>query len=83
MYRIFFSKSARKEFEKLERPLQARIKAVLERIKFFPEKYVKKLEQDICRLRVGDYRLIMEIKNAEQEIWVNKVGHRKNIYDRL
>ena len=33
------------------------------------------------RLRVGDYRVIMDIEHNELQILVLKIGHRKNIYD--
>lgn len=33
------------------------------------------------RYRIGDYRLICEIKEEEIVILVLEIGHRKNIYD--
>ena len=42
---------------------------------------VKKMKnlEDHYRLRVGDYRLIFELK--DNLVTVLKVGHRQNIYD--
>jgi mRNA interferase RelE/StbE len=34
------------------------------------------------KLRVGDYRIIMDIENNKLKILVLKVGQRKNIYDK-
>jgi len=34
------------------------------------------------KLRVGDYRVIMDIDNKIIRILILKVGHRRNIYDK-
>jgi mRNA interferase RelE/StbE len=82
-YEIIFSDKALRQLEKLERKLQERIISVLERIRIRPETYVTKIVGDSgYKLRVGDYRIIMDIDNKKLKILVLKVGHRKNIYDR-
>lgn len=82
-YEVIFSDKALRQLKKMERNVQERIIAVLERIRIRPEAYVTKLVGDPgYRLRVGDYRVIMDIDNKELHILVLKVGHRKNIYDR-
>ncbi len=82
-YAIIFSDKALRQFEKLERKLQERVIAVLERIRIRPEAYVTKLVGDPgYKLRVSDYRIIMDIDNKKLKILVLKVGHRKNVYDR-
>jgi mRNA interferase RelE/StbE len=82
-YEIIFSDKAFRQLGKLERNLQERIIAVLERVRIRPEAYVTKLVGDPgYKLRVDDYRVIMDIDNKRLKILVLKVGHRKNIYDR-
>ncbi len=82
-YEIIFSDKALKQLKKMERNVQERIIAALERIRIRPEAYVTKLVGDPgYRLRVGDYRVIIDIENKELHILVLKVGHRKKIYDR-
>lgn len=82
-YEIIFSDKALKQIKKLDKKIQERIIAVLERIRVRPEAYVTKLVGDPgYKLRVGDYRIIMDIENNKLKILVLKVGHRKNIYDR-
>lgn len=82
MYDIIFSDKALKQFERLEKPIQERIIKTLERIRIRPESYVTKLVGDIgYKLRVGDYRVIIDIDKGRLLILVIKVGHRKNIYD--
>ena len=81
-YEIVFSDKALKQLTKMERSVQERIIAVLERIRIRPESYVTKLVGDPgYRLRVGDYRDIMDIDKKELHILILKVGHRKDICD--
>ncbi|TET49867.1 MAG: type II toxin-antitoxin system RelE/ParE family toxin [Actinomycetota bacterium] len=81
MYEIIFSQKAKKQLFKLEKNIQGRIIAALERIRIRPEDYITKLVGDPgYKLRVGDYRLIMDLDNNNLLILVIKVGHRKNIY---
>ena len=82
-YEIIFSDKALRQLKKMERNIQVRIIAVLERIRIRPETHVTKLVgYPGYKLRVGDYRVIMDIDNKVIQILVLKVGHRKNIYDR-
>jgi mRNA interferase RelE/StbE len=82
-YSVIFSDKARQQIKKLEREDQERIISALERIRIRPGAYVTKLVGDPgYKLRVGDYRIIMDINNNELQILVLKVGHRKNIYDK-
>ena len=83
MYEIIFSQKAKKQLSGLEKNIQERIITVLERIRIRPEAYITKLVGDPgYKLRVGDYRVIMDIDNNNLLILVIKVGHRKNIYKR-
>lgn len=84
MYTIEFSQNADKQFSKLEKKVQVRIVSVLERIKVRPSSFVTRLVgSPYFKLRVGDYRLILRIQDADVFILVVEVGHRKNIYDKL
>ena len=80
-YEILFSESAFKQLKKLEKSLQKRIISSLERLRFRPEAHLKKLVGDNgYRLRVGDYRVIVDIEEKKLLVLVIKIGHRKNIY---
>jgi len=80
-YEILFSDRALKHLKKMERDIQERVITVLERIRIKPEKYVTKLVGDPgYKLRVGDYRIIMDIDSKKLQVLVLKIGHRKNIY---
>ena len=81
VYEIIFSQKAKKQLFKLEKVIQERIISALERIRIRPEAYVTKLVGDPgYKLRVGDYRVIMDIDKDNLLILVIKVGHRRNIY---
>jgi len=82
MYSIIFNPFAEKQLKKLENNLQRRILDVLNRIRIRPHHFVKRLiGSPYFRLRVGDYRIILDIQNDKLVIVVVELGHRKNIYD--
>ena len=81
MYDILFSLTAKRQLQGLEKETQKHIIAVLERIRVRPERFVKKLVADPgYRLRVGEYRVIMDIDKGNLLVLVIKIGHRRNIY---
>ena len=83
-YEIVFTDTSRKQFKKLEKDIQERIIKALERIRIRPEAHIKKLIGDPgYRLRVGEYRIILDIEKEKLIILVIKIGHRKNIYKKL
>jgi len=83
-YEIIFSDMALTQLKKFEHKIQERIIKSLERIRIRPEAYVTKLVGDPgYRLRVGDYRVIMDIDKEKLHILIIKIGHRKNIYQKV
>lgn len=82
MYSVEFSETAEKQLYKLEKDAQARIISALERCRVRPHHYAKKLAgMPYFRLRIGYYRVILDIKNDKLIIFVIEVGYRRNIYD--
>ena len=82
MYDIIFSPLAQKKFGKLTKKMQERIISSLKRIRIRPESFVKKLVgyDSLYRLRVGDYRVILEIDGNKLIILVVTLGPGKSIY---
>ena len=81
MYEIRFTEFSKKQFLDLPKDVQKRVDAVLRRIIIRPEHFVKKIVGETCyRLRVGDYRILLDIQHDKSIILVLKIGHRKNIY---
>ncbi|HLD38805.1 MAG TPA: type II toxin-antitoxin system RelE/ParE family toxin [archaeon] len=81
MYTIIFSPHAQKQFDKLEKNIQERILLSMERLKVRPYQFVSRLSNSrYYKMRVGDYRVIIDIKSNEMIVIVIEVGHRRNIY---
>ena len=82
---VEFELKAAKAFEKLDKAVQRRIGAEIDRLAGLdnPKQYAKPLRgslSDLCRFRVGDYRVICQIENAMLKILVVKVAHRRDVY---
>jgi len=83
MYKVELSIKAKKQLYKLNRILKHRIVKNLERIRVRPHAYIKKLVgSPYYSLRVGDYRIILDVQDGKLIIFVIELGHRKNIYQR-
>ena len=83
MYSLVYSATSLKHLKKLDKEIQIRIISTLERIRVRPYPHVKKLvESPYFRLRVGDYRVILDIKENKLLIFIIEVGHRKKIYSK-
>lgn len=86
VWRIDFHRAAAKELQSLSRPLQERILRHL-RQRIAPEPNPRRLgkplkgdKATLWRYRVGDYRLICHLDDAERLILVLRVGHRRDVY---
>jgi mRNA interferase RelE/StbE len=82
-----FDERALRELQKLDRQAQKEIIAYLEKriaTKEDPRRFGKPLRAQhvgLWRYRVGDYRILCQIKNDVLLVLVVSVGHRKNVYD--
>ena len=77
-YDILFSDISLKQLKKIEKEDKERIIKALERIRIRPEAHITKLVEDPgYRLRVGKYRVILDIDKRKLIILVLKIGHRK------
>ena len=81
MFDLFFTDESKRFLKKLNKQDSTRIISTLERCRIRPHSHVKKLiSSPYFRLRVGDYRVILDIKAGKLLIIVVEIGHRKNIY---
>ena len=81
MYNLRYSKNALKQFKKLSKDIRERLVLALERCRIRPYSHVQKVVGSTSfRLRVGDYRVIMDIINDELVILIIKIAHRKKVY---
>jgi len=83
---VALSRSARKALVKLDARMANRIVAKIEAYAADPEAQANNVRplrrRDGYRLRVGDYRVIFTIQEAAIRIMhVERIGHRKDVYD--
>ncbi len=88
VYRVEFTKSAKKEFDKIPTKMQDKMVEALSLLAQNPYSEllkVKKLKgaEALYRIRLGDYRIVYEIRNGQLVILVIKIGHRREIYRNL
>jgi mRNA interferase RelE/StbE len=82
-YRIEFKNSAAKALKKIPKRDRKRIRDKIDSLSdSLPDPSITKMKGDnpFHRIRVGDYRIIYEIKDEILLILVLKIGHRKDIY---
>ena len=82
-YTIELTKTARKQFDHLSIVIQNKIEKKIDDLAQNPRPQgVVKLthEDNLYRIRSGDYRVIYQIQDKALLILVVKIGHRKEIY---
>ena len=82
-YRITFARSARRELESLERHVIARVLPKIEALAVDPRpaKCLKLVGDPVLwRIRVGDYRVVYAIDDAEGIVDIIAVRHRRDAY---
>ena len=84
-YQVAFTKSAQKEFARLPLSMRERILeavTILAQNPFTELLQIKKLKgaDDLYRIRLGNYRVVYEIRKTILLIVVIKIGHRKEVY---
>jgi mRNA interferase RelE/StbE len=82
-YRIEFVKQAVKQFKALPNQEQQRLKPKIDALAKEPRPtgVVKLSGQDeLYRIRVGNYRVIYNIEDNQLLILVVKIGHRRDVY---
>jgi mRNA interferase RelE/StbE len=82
MYLIQIEKNAESFLKKLSKDEAGFILKKIYSLNQNPFRYLKRLQgQKLWRLRVGDYRIIVDVIISMNKIIVLRIGHRKNIYD--
>lgn len=83
-YRIVVLPTAARELAKLPRAIARRITAAIDALAADPRPAgVRKLaggNGDQWRIRVGDYRVLYVIRDAELLVTVVKLAHRRQVY---
>jgi len=83
-WRIEFEDAAKKEFARLDRQAQKRIRKYLrERVSENPRDFGEPLRKNLSGLwkyRVGDYRVVAKIIDDIVLVLVLRIGHRSKVY---
>ena len=84
-YKVFFKKSVEKDFKSIPKKELLRILSKIESLQDNPRPVgsQKLTGQERYRLRQGKYRIVYSIQDYELTICVVKVGHRKEIYNKI
>jgi len=81
-YRLFLLPRAQKELARLPNPAYERIRAAVRALAEEPRPPgCRKLSgREGWRIRIGDFRVLYEIEDAQQTVTVVHVGHRRDVY---
>ena len=82
-YQIVFLKAAERDFDDLDRHLQKRVGRKIDGLANEPRPDgCMKLagDENIYRIRIGDYRVLYVIEDSRVLVTVIRVGHRREIY---
>ncbi len=83
IYRVEIAPAAKRQIKKLPTAVQQQIIRRLEDLAVEPRPTgIVKLKgsESLYRVRLGDYRVVYEIQDAQLLILVVKVGHRSDVY---
>ena len=85
MYSVSILPSALRDLGSLPRSVQERIRDKIDALALSPRPVGAKAlkgSEGRMRLRVGDYRVIYRIDDAERFVLISRIGHRREIYRR-
>jgi len=85
---FIFSKKSKYQYDELETGLKARIQNKLSILKTHPDIWsvierLAELKNKVYKLRIGQYRILLEIKTQEREntlFQILEIDHRSRIY---
>ena len=83
-FSIRIKESAAKELRRVAKPDRARIVTAIDRLAKTPHlgAALKGDLRGLRRIRVGDYRVVYEVRNNELVVLVVRVAHRRDAYRR-
>lgn len=82
MFRIELSQTSKKFLEKVERKEAEIILRKIFDLRDNPFRFLKRLHGErLWRLRISDYRAVVDVIISANRIIVLRIGHRKNVYD--
>jgi mRNA interferase RelE/StbE len=85
-YEVRFSRAASKEAEKLPSDVAERVAPAIDALAENPRPIgCQKLqgEEDLWRIRVGDYRIIYQVDARGRILYIRRIRHRREVYRRI
>jgi mRNA interferase RelE/StbE len=85
-YRVEFTPRAERDFKSLDGSIRRRIKQRIDSLAENPHPSgIKKIEgeDELYHLRVGDYRILYQVKGKILPALIVGIGHRRDIYRRI
>jgi mRNA interferase RelE/StbE len=84
-YKVFFKKSVEKDFKSIPKKELLKILSKIESLQDNPRPFgcEKLTGQERYRLHQGNYRIVYSIQDYELTVWVVRIGHRKEIYNKI
>ena len=81
VYNILITNAAKNQLAKIDKQAAKRITKKIHEITEDPFLYVTKLVGlEVYKLRVGDYRVLLNIQKNNLIIIIIEIGHRRNVY---
>jgi len=82
-YSVEWHPKTRKFLRKLPKEVSARIVLKVKKMKEEPFRYLEHYEgADVYKLRVGDYRLLIDVNLTNKNLKIRVLDHRGRIYKR-
>ena len=81
MYEIQFSSGATKFLRTLQKDIQGRIKRKFEEIAQNPHRYLEHYEGDYYKIRIGDFRALVDLDTNTKVLVVQVFDKRARIYE--
>lgn len=81
MYSVEWSERSKRDLQALEKQLIKRIAKKVEDIKSIPYHFLERLTDSAeWKLRIGDYRVFIDIDEAKKKLSILHIEHRKKAY---
>jgi mRNA interferase RelE/StbE len=82
MFQIELTETSKSFLKKLRKKDSELILKKIYSLRDNPYRFLKRLQgEKLWRLRIGDYRAVVDVVISMGKIVVVRIGHRKNVYD--
>ena len=86
MWKVVYKKSVKKDLKGISKDIQYILKrSIEEKLMVDPIRFgvpLRRSLKNLMKLRIGDYRVIYSIERKTVTVFVIKIGHRKEVYNK-